>query len=88
MGASKKQRGKQRKAAVLAAAANSGSGGSSSSNKIVAKVRSGDNKVTKKLLTPEGMANLTLISFSGYEQSGVLSVVLDFLNRCEDETLI
>ena len=32
------------------------------------------------------MANLTLISFSGYEQSGVLSVVLDFLNRCEDET--
>jgi len=82
---SKKKKGKQRKAAVLAAVANnSGSGGgNSSSNKIVAKVRSGDNKVTKKLLTAEGLASL---SFSGYEQSGVLSVVLDFLNRCEHDT--
>ena len=76
---SKKKKGKQRKAAVLAAAAN-GSGGS---NKVVAKVMSGDNKVTKKLLTAEGVASLSLIS---YEHSGVLSIVLDYLKRCEDET--
>jgi len=79
---SKKKKGKQRKAAVLAAAAN-GSGGSSSSNKIVAKVKSGDNKVTKKLLTAEGQASLSIISL---QYSGIVSSVLDLLKRCETDT--
>jgi len=78
---SKKKKGKQRKAAAAAAAANSGcGGGSSANNKIVAKVRSGDNKVTKKLLTQPTEAIIPLV-ISG----GILSVVLESLNRCEDE---
>ena len=68
------------------------SGGSNS--KIVAKVRRGNNYATKKLsftsqfkrfraadmLAERGFRNLS------YEQSGILSIVLDFLNRCEDDT--
>lgn len=92
MGSSKKK-GQQRKAAkkALAAAAASGcvdstiSGGGGSS-KIVAKVRSGDNKATKRFisgLTELGMDNMPLVSLEG---SGVLSMVLEFLKRCEDET--
>jgi len=96
MGASSKKKGKQRKAAARKALSAEASGGGVSSssisgvgvssggiNKIVAKVRSGDNKVMKKLLNASGRANLSLVS---YEHSGILSVVLEFLNRCEDET--
>jgi len=68
------------------------SGGSNS--KIVAKVRRGNNYATKKLsftsqfnrfraaemLAERGFRNLS------YEQSGILSIVLDFLNWCEDDT--
>jgi len=93
MGSSKKK-GQQRKAAAKKAISvttegsssgvsgginsSSSGGGVSSSNKIVAKIRRGNNYATKKLLA-------TTPGFS-YEQSGVLSAVLEFLNRCEDET--
>ena len=96
MGSSKKK-GQQRKAAAKKALSadtmnsgisgdinNSSSGavdGSGGSNKIVAKVRGGNNYATKKLTT-------TLHSVAGfsYEHSGALPAILEFLNRCEDET--
>ena len=92
---SSKKKGQQRKAAAkkaLSAAAegsNSGVGGSGGGGgginaKTLAKIRSGDNKATKKLLSglgfPSGVATVLL------EGSGALSVVLEFLKRCEDET--
>ena len=95
MGASSKKKGQQRKAAAkkaLSAAAEGsssdvgGSGGGSGgiNAKTLAKIRSGDNKATKKLLSglgfPSGVATVVI------EGSGALSVVLEFLNRCEDET--
>jgi len=96
MGSSKKK-GQQRKAAkkALSAAAegsssggvgSGGGGGGDYSSKIVAKVRSGDNKATKKLVPASSVGNISLRDEFSYEHSGVLSVVLEFLNRCEDET--
>jgi len=96
MGASSKKKGQQRKAAkkALSAAATAGSGsgvnsgdgsnlkvvgGNSNHSKIVAKVRRGNNYATKRL-------NSGVEEGFSYEDSGVLSVVLEFLNRCEDET--
>ena len=96
MGSSKKK-GQQRKAAKKALAAevassdgvNSGAsvvggvgvgGGGGGNSKIVAKIRSGDNKATKKL------SGLTQTSIIPLGSSGVLSIVLEFLNRCENET--
>ena len=94
MGASSKKKGQQRKAAAKKALStdigatsgvNSGSVGGINC-KSLAKIRSGDNKATKKLLSefPETWGeDIPSISL---EHSGVLSVVLDFLSRCEDET--
>ena len=98
MGSSKKK-GQQRKAAAkkasLSAAAegsvSSGgsvssdgsnsniAGGNSNQSKIIAKIRRGNNYATKRLTSgvEEGFL---------YEESGVLSAILDFFNRCEDET--
>jgi len=93
MGASSKKKGQQRKAAAKKALStdigvtsgiNSGSVGGINC-KSLAKIRSGDNKTTKKLLSefPERYFQMASVSL---EDSGVLSVVLEFLNRCEDET--
>ena len=78
--ANKRERGKQRKAVKNLAAGN----GNDSITQIVAQVRKGDNKTTILL----GNGSLELEKFNGisYEQSGILSVVLGFLNRCDHET--
>jgi len=98
MGSSSKKKGQQRKAAAkkalsAAEAVNvSGVGGSDGSNsnvaggnsnqsKIVAKVRRGNNYATKRLTS-----GVSIEEGFSYEESGVLSAVLDFFNRCEDET--
>ena len=92
MGASSKKKGQQRKTAADATAnggisggingsSSDGGGGLSNggvSNKIVAKVRRGNNYATKRLTSG-------VVEGFSYEHSGVLSVVLEFLNRCEDE---
>jgi len=99
MGSSKKK-GQQRKAAAKRAQStdavtvsgcdNSGiiSGGDSCGGginaKTLAKIRSGDNKATKKLLSGLGFISGTNTVL--FERSGALSVVLGFLKRCEDET--
>ena len=92
MGSSKKK-GQQRKAAkkaLSAAAKGSSSDGvsggdvgvsSGANSKIVAKVRRGNNYATKRLDSGAGEGEVI-----SYEESGVLSVVLEFLKRCEDET--
>lgn len=81
MGASSKKRGQQRKAAKKALLSSSDGvvGGGDKDSKNAAKIRRGDNKATKKLVTED-------IPSSSFGQSGILSTAIDFLNRCEDET--
>ena len=95
MGSSKKKKGQQRKAvarkALSTETASSGgvSGGINSSggvgsggdndSKLVAKIRRGDNKATKRLVTED-------INRSSFVESGIVSTALEFLNRCEDQT--
>ena len=97
MGASSKKKGQQRKAAkkALSAATAEGSvsggsgdgsnsniaGGNSNQSKIVAKIRRGNNYATKRLTS-----GVSIEEGFSYEHSGVLSAVLDFFNRCEDDT--
>ena len=87
MGASSKKKGQQRKAAakraqsaetVTASGVNSVSTGGIN-GKSLAKIRSGDNKATKKLLSefPERFPSGGVASVS-LEDSGALSIVLDF----------
>jgi len=99
MGASSKKKGQQRKAAakraqsaetVTACGANVGSsisGGSGGINaKTLAKIRSGDNKATKRFhdgLNESIMGSTPLVSL---EDSGILHIILDYLKRCEDYT--
>ena len=75
---SKRERGKQRKVAKNLAAGN----GNDSITQIVAKVRKGDNKTTILL----GDGSLEVSNGISYEQSGILSTILKFLKRCEDDT--
>ena len=77
MGQGKKKRGKQRKAAKSLAAAS----GVGNISKTVALIRKGDNKTTTLLDGSLEESNGIL-----YEQSGILSTVLKFLQRCEEET--
>jgi len=77
---SKRERGRQRKVAKNLAAGN----GNDSITQIVAKVRKGDNKTTT-LLKGGSLKESNGIS---YEQSGILSTVLKFLKRCEDDTFV
>ena len=81
---SKRERGKQRKAEKNLAAGN----GNDSITQIVAKVRKGDSKTT--LLLGDGNTTQSLEESNGilYEQSGILSTVLKFLKRCEDDTFV
>ena len=76
----KKERGKQRKAAKNLAAAN----GTTNISRTVALLRKGDNKATKLL----GDGSLKESNGILYEQSGILSTVLKFLKRCEDDTFV
>ena len=77
---SKRERGKQRKAVKILAAGS----GNHSITQIVAKVRKGDNDATLLL------ADRSLEESNGilYEQSGILSTILRFLKRCEDDTFV
>jgi len=75
---SKRERGRQRKVAKNLAASN----GNDSIKHIVAKVRKGDNNTTI-LLKGGSLEESNGIS---YEQSGILSTILKFLKRCEDDT--
>jgi len=95
MGASSKKKGQQRKAAAKKALSTD-IGATSGINSVrvggingksLAKIRSGDNKATKKLLSefPERFPSGGVASVS-LEHSGALSIVLDFLRRCEEET--
>jgi len=79
---SKRERGKQRKAVKNLAAGN----GNDSITQIVAQVRKGDNNTT--MYIGSGNRTLSLEESNGisYEQSGILSKVLKFLKRCENET--
>ena len=79
MVSSKKERGKQRRAAKSLAAANNG-GGSSNEKSIVKSIRNGHREVTWYV------ANKSVSGLS-FDDSGILSAVLDFLKRCEDDTL-
>ena len=77
---SKRERGKQRKALKSLAAAN----GIGNITNTVALVRKGDNDAT--LLLADG--SLEESNGISYEQSGVLSTILKFLKRCEDDTFV
>ena len=77
---SKRERGKQRKVAKNLAAGN----GNDSITQIVAKVRKGDNKTTTLL----GDGSLEESNGISYEQSGILSTLLSFFKRCEDDTFV
>ena len=76
----KKERGKQRKAAKSLAAAS----GVGNIPKTVALLRKGDYKTTSLL----GDGSLEEFNGISYEQSGILSTVLKFLKRCEDDTFV
>jgi len=76
----KKERGKQRKAAKSLATAN----GTANISKTVALLRKGNGKATKSL----GDGSLKESNGILYEQSGILSTVLKFLRRCEDDTFV
>ena len=76
----KKGRGKQRKAAKSLAAAN----GIDNISKTVALLRKGNDKATKLL----GNGSIKDSNGISYEQSGILSTVLKFLKRCEDDTFV
>jgi len=80
---SKRERGKQRKAVKNLAAGN----GNESITQIVAKVSKGDNKTTT-LLGDRFLGFLEESNGISYEQSGILSTVLKFLNRCEDDAFV
>ena len=82
----KKERGKQRKAAKNLAAAS----GAINVPKTLALLRKGDNKATKSLGGSDSHTTQSLKELSGilYEQSGILSTVLKFLKRCEDDTFV
>ena len=77
---SKRERGKQRKAAKSLAAAS----GAINVSKTVALLRKGDNDATVLL----GDGSLEESNGISYEQSGILSTVLKFLKRCEDDTFV
>ena len=81
----KKERGKQRKAAKSLAAVN---GVVVNISKTVALIRKGDHKTTIDI--GSGNTTQSLEEFNGisYEQSGILSTVLKFLKRCEDDTFV
>ena len=76
----KKERGKQRKAAKSLAAAS----GVDNISKTVALLRKGVYNTTKLL----GDGPLEESNGISYEQSGILSTVLKFLKRCEDDTFV
>jgi len=76
----KKERGKQRKAAKSLATAN----GTANISKTVALLRKGNNKATKSL----GDGSINDSNGISYEQSGILSTVFRFLQRCEDDTFV
>jgi len=78
MVSSKKERGKQRRAAKSLTAANVG-GGSSNEKSIVKSIRNGHKEVTCYVAN-SGVSGLS------FDDSGILSVVLDFLQRCEGDT--
>ena len=78
MVSSKKERGKQRRAAKSLAADNYG-GGSSNEKSIVKSIRTGHKEVTLYV------ANYGVSGLS-FDDSGILSVVLNFLKRCENDT--
>ena len=77
MVSSKKERGKQRRAAKSLAAANNG-GGSSNEKSIVKSIRNGQKEVTCYVAN-SGVPGLS------FDDSGILSAVLDFLKRCEND---
>ena len=81
----KKERGKQRKAAKNLAAIN----GVDNTPKTVALIRKGDNDATERV-DCDSHTTLSLKEFNGisYDQSGILSTVLKFLKRCEDDTFV
>ena len=93
MGVSSKKKGQQRKAAKRALSAAEGASssnvgsvsdaGNDINSKIIAKIRSGDNKVTKRLHSGLSRSREEIIPLVS---SGALSIVLEFLNRCENET--
>ena len=62
--------------------------GNESITQIVAKVSKGDNNTT--MYIGSGNRTLSLEESNGisYEQSGILSKVLKFLKRCEDDTFV
>jgi len=81
----KKERGKQRKEAKNLAAIN----GVDNIPKTVALIRKGDNDATVRV-DCDSHTTQPLKEFNGisYEQSGILSTVLKFLKRCEDDTFV
>ena len=81
---SKRERGKQRKAVKNLAAGN----GNESIAHIVAKVSKGDNYTTINIGSGSPTHSLTESNGISYEQSGILSMVLKFLQRCEDDTFV
>jgi len=80
----KKERGKQRKAAKNLAAAN----GTINISRTVRLIRKGDNKTTINIGSSSPTHSLEESNGISYEQSGILSTVLKFLRRCEDDTFV
>ena len=78
MVSSKKERGKQLRAAKSLTAANAGGKNGCHEKSIVKSIRSGHRDVTY-----ESTRGISGLSFDG---SGILSIVLDFLKRCENDT--
>jgi len=78
----KKERGKQRRTAKNLAA------NGLNISRTVALVRKGDNITTINIGSSSTIHSLEESNGICYEQSGILSTVLTFLKRCEDDTFV